>query len=115
MLLTGAVHGDELNGIEIVRRMITGGSLRSLRGTVLAVPVVNIPAFGARSRYLPDRRDLNRLFPGGEGGSVGGRIARALTESVIPYADVVIDFSHGGGESSELATIASDAGRQASS
>ena len=95
LLLTGAVHGDELNGIEIVRRMITGNSLRSLRGTLLAIPVVNIPAFGARSRYLPDRRDLNRLFPGGEGGSVGGRIARALTESVIPRADVVIDLHTG--------------------
>lgn len=95
LLLTGAVHGDELNGIEIVRRMLAGKSLRSLRGTVLAIPVVNTPAFAARSRYLPDRRDLNRLFPGGEGGSVGGRIARALTERVIPVADVVIDLHTG--------------------
>lgn len=95
LLLTGAVHGDELNGIEIVRRMLAGKTLRSLRGTVLAIPVVNTPAFAARSRYLPDRRDLNRLFPGGDAGSVGGRIARALTESVIPYADVVLDFHTG--------------------
>ena len=95
LLLTGAVHGDELNGIEIVRRMLAGKSLRSLRGTILAIPVVNTPAFAVRSRYLPDRRDLNRLFPGGEAGSVGGRIARALTEAVIPKVDVVIDLHTG--------------------
>lgn len=95
LLLTAAIHGDEFNGIEIVRRILRSKSLRSLRGTVLAIPVVNSPAFASRSRYLPDRRDLNRLFPGGEAGSVGGRIARALTEIVIPRADVVIDLHTG--------------------
>ncbi|MBK1833129.1 succinylglutamate desuccinylase/aspartoacylase family protein [Roseibacillus ishigakijimensis] len=95
LLVTAAVHGDELNGVEIIRRLLSSNYLRSLRGTLLAIPVVSGPAFAARSRYLPDRRDLNRLFPGGETGSVGGRIARALTECVIPCADCVIDLHTG--------------------
>ncbi|GHC45643.1 succinylglutamate desuccinylase/aspartoacylase family protein [Roseibacillus persicicus] len=114
LLLTGAVHGDELNGIEIIRRILTNNTLRSLRGTVLAIPVVNVPAFGDRSRYLPDRRDLNRLFPGGEGGSVGGRIARALTESVIPHADVVIDLHTGAVNRPNLPQLRVTRGDQAS-
>jgi predicted deacylase len=95
LLLTAAIHGDELNGVEIIRRLISSKQLRSLRGTLLAMPVVNNPAFAARSRYLPDRRDLNRLFPGGETGSAGSRIARTLSEMVIPAADAVIDLHTG--------------------
>lgn len=95
LLLTAAIHGDELNGVEIVRRLLRSKQLRSLRGTILAVPVVNTPAFASRSRYLPDRRDLNRLFPGGESGSVGGRIAKTLVDIVVSRADVVIDLHTG--------------------
>lgn len=95
LLLTGAIHGNELNGVEVIRRLLGEKVLESLRGTVLAIPVVNTPAFGVRSRYLPDRRDLNRLFPGSESGSVGGRIARALTDKLVSAADAVIDFHTG--------------------
>ena len=64
VFLTGAVHGDELNGVEIIRRLLALKTLRGLRGTLLAVPVVNVHGFIHHSRYLPDRRDLNRNFPG---------------------------------------------------
>ncbi|MDP0491197.1 MAG: succinylglutamate desuccinylase/aspartoacylase family protein [Verrucomicrobiota bacterium JB023] len=95
MALTAAVHGDEVNGVEIIRRILASKALRSLRGTLLALPVVNTPAFAMRSRYLPDRRDLNRLFPGDESGSAGSRIARTLLEQVVARADLLIDFHTG--------------------
>jgi predicted deacylase len=64
LFVCAAIHGDELNGVEIIRRLLKLKSLRSLKGTLLAVPVVNIHGFLDQSRYLPDRRDLNRSFPG---------------------------------------------------
>jgi len=74
LMVCGAIHGDEINGVEIVRRVLINTALRNLRGTLVAVPIVNIFGFVQRSRYLPDRRDLNRCFPGSESGSLGGRI-----------------------------------------
>ncbi len=79
LLLCAALHGDEINGVEVVRRLLSR-KMRSLRGDLIAIPVANLPAFLSRSRYLPDRRDLNRLFPGSAGGSFGARLARILTE-----------------------------------
>ncbi len=64
LFLTAAVHGDELNGIEIIKRVLRLSALKQLRGCVIAVPIVNVFGFINRSRYLPDRRDLNRSFPG---------------------------------------------------
>jgi predicted deacylase len=95
LLLTGCIHGDEINGAEIIRRLLRDRSLTKMRGTLLAVPIVNVPAFLNRSRYLPDRRDLNRLFPGSSSGSLGSRIARIITETLIPRADAVIDLHTG--------------------
>ena len=95
LLVTACVHGDEINGAEIVRRLLKVSSLKRMRGTLLAVPIVNVPAFLNRSRYLPDRRDLNRLFPGSSTGSLGARIARVVSDELIPRCDAVIDLHTG--------------------
>ncbi len=79
LLLCAALHGDEINGVEVVRRLLSR-KMQSLRGDLIAIPVANLPAFLSRSRYLPDRRDLNRLFPGSPNGSFGARLARVLTD-----------------------------------
>ncbi|MCP5535004.1 MAG: succinylglutamate desuccinylase/aspartoacylase family protein [Akkermansiaceae bacterium] len=96
LMVTGCIHGDEINGAEIIRRLINSPSLKkSFKGTLIAVPIVNVPAFSNRSRYLPDRRDLNRLFPGSAKGSLGGRLAHVLTTELLPHCDVVVDFHTG--------------------
>ena len=86
LLVTGAVHGDEINGVEIIRRLLAMPLLRRLRGALITVPVVNIYGFIAHSRYLPDRRDLNRSFPGSETGSLTGRLADQLIDKIVSAA-----------------------------
>lgn len=95
LLITACVHGDEINGTEIIRRLLSSQSLRKLRGTLLTIPIVNFPAFTARTRYLPDRRDLNRIFPGSEKGSQGARLAHAITTKFLPICDAIIDLHTG--------------------
>ena len=95
LLLTAGLHGDELIGIEILRRLLQAKNLRALRGNLVIVPVMCMPAFLARSRYLPDRRDLNRLFPGSSEGSLGSRLAHAFVKEIVPRCTHSIDF-HGG-------------------
>lgn len=95
LLLTSCIHGDEYNGAEIIRRIMRHPALSKLAGTIIAIPIVNRPAFVTRSRYMPDRRDLNRLFPGSATGSLGARLARVLTEDVLPHADFAIDLHTG--------------------
>lgn len=95
LLLLACLHGDEVNGTEILRRVLKLPTLRRLRGTVIAVPIVNVPAFQNRSRYLPDRRDLNRLFPGSPTGSLGARIAHVVSSELLPRADAVLDLHTG--------------------
>jgi predicted deacylase len=95
LLVAAAVHGDETNGTEIVRRLLRDHRLDRIDGTLLAIPIVNRPGFVTRSRYMPDRRDLNRLFPGSLSGSLGSRLARVLMDQVVQRADVVIDFHTG--------------------
>lgn len=90
--LVAAIHGDELNGIEIVRRVILGLAPERIRGTVVCVPVVNRFGFLNHSRYLPDRRDLNRCFPGNPHGSSAARVAAALFREIVLPADFVLDF-----------------------
>ena len=75
LFISAAIHGDEINGVEIIRRLLCNKSLNRLKGTLLAAPVVNPFGFIQHSRYLPDRRDLNRSFPGSAKGSLAGRIA----------------------------------------
>lgn len=95
ILITAAIHGDELNGVEIVRQFLRLPVLRNLSGCVLAIPVVNVFGFINRSRYLPDRRDLNRVFPGSESGSIGARLARLLGTEIISKCDFGIDLHTG--------------------
>ncbi|MBE0364762.1 hypothetical protein PULV_a2525 [Pseudoalteromonas ulvae UL12] len=95
IFLSGAIHGDELNGIEIVRRVIKSKALNSLKGTVIAVPMVNIHGVLNQSRYLPDRRDLNRSFPGSERGSLAGRVANLFLKEIVHKCDYGIDLHTG--------------------
>lgn len=91
-LITGAVHGDELNGTGIIRRLMFGRPPALTRGTLILIPVVNSFGFENHSRYLPDRRDLNRCFPGSMRGSLASRIARYLFDDVIRKCDFCIDL-----------------------
>lgn len=90
--LSGAVHGDELNGVEIVRELVEEIRPQKLAGAVIAVPVVNVFGFTARSRYTPDRRDLNRSFPGSKRGSLAARIAALFMGEVVSRCDFGIDL-----------------------
>jgi hypothetical protein len=73
-MVNATIHGDELNGVEIVRQLINNVDPKKLKGTLIAVPIVNVFGFIHKSRYLPDRRDLNRCFPGSEKGSLASRM-----------------------------------------
>jgi len=95
LCLTAAVHGDELNGIEIVRRILHDLDPGQLSGTVVGLPIVNLHGFRRGSRYLPDRRDLNRYFPGNASGSAASRIARSLFDNVIRHCDALVDIHTG--------------------
>ena len=92
MFVSAAVHGDELNGVEIIRRVLRFTDPASLRGTLLCVPVVNAYGFIGRSRYLPDRRDLNRSFPGSPNGSLAARLANILLAEVIRRSHFGVDL-----------------------
>ncbi|MEZ5844943.1 MAG: succinylglutamate desuccinylase/aspartoacylase family protein [Hyphomicrobiaceae bacterium] len=92
LAVTAAVHGDELNGVEIIRRLARMIRPEGLAGTLMCVPVVNAYGFVVRSRYMPDRRDLNRSFPGSATGSLAARLAHLLLTEVIARADVGIDL-----------------------
>lgn len=95
LLVTAAIHGDELNGVDVIRRLLSARFLERLRGTLIAVPVVNVFGFIYKSRYLPDRRDLNRCFPGSETGSLGARMAWLIKREVLDKADYAIDLHTG--------------------
>ncbi len=95
LFVSAAVHGDEINGIEIIRRLLNSRSLTQLRGTLLAIPVVNSFGFIQRSRYLPDRRDLNRSFPGTAKGSSAGRLAHIFMSQIVSRCDYGIDLHTG--------------------
>lgn len=92
LCVSAAVHGDELNGIEIVRRLVALPQLKRLRGTLLAVPIVNVFGVLYQMRYLPDRRDLNRSFPGSESGSLASRLAWVFDNEVLAHATHAIDL-----------------------
>ena len=92
LLLTAAVHGDELNGIGIIRELLTDPSLVLDAGTLVLVPVINILGYERQTRYLPDRRDLNRSFPGDPDGSLASRIADTIFRELVLRCDALIDF-----------------------
>lgn len=108
LCLTGAVHGDELNGIEIVRRVIHNLDAQKLQGAVIGVPIVNLQGFRRASRYLPDRRDLNRFFPGNPRGSSAARIAHSFFNEVIVHCDALVDLHTGSFHRTNLPQIRAD-------
>jgi hypothetical protein len=95
VFITAALHGDELNGIEIIKRLLRQASLKHLRGCLMAIPIVNVFGFINRSRFLPDGRDLNRSFPGREEGSIAARLANIVVSQIICQADYGIDLHTG--------------------
>ena len=90
--VSAAIHGDEINGVEIVRRLMDLVTPQSLRGTVIMVPIVNVFGFLEQSRYLPDRRDLNRSFPGSSRGSLASRLASLFMKEVVSQSTHGIDL-----------------------
>ncbi len=90
--ITAAVHGDEINGTGAIRRLIQAPPFTLKNGTLILVPVVNIMGFERHSRYMPDRRDLNRCFPGNSHGSLSARLARVIFDQVISRCDCLIDL-----------------------
>lgn len=105
MWLSAAIHGDEICGVEIIRRVLTRIDPRSLRGTIYALPIVNIYGFIDKDRYLPDRRDLNRSFPGSPRGSTAARIAHLMMTQVVARCSVGIDLHTGSGDRFNLPQI----------
>jgi len=81
--LSAAIHGDELNGTEIIRQVLARIRPSDLAGSIIAVPIVNVLGFVGESRYLPDRRDLNRAFPGSKTGSLAARLAHLFMETIV--------------------------------
>jgi len=108
LCLTAAVHGDELNGIEMVRRVMHDLVPEKVSGAVIGVPIVNVQGFRRGSRYLPDRRDLNRYFPGNPNGSAAARIANSFFVNVIKHCDALIDLHTGSFERANLPQIRAD-------
>ncbi|MCH8498420.1 MAG: succinylglutamate desuccinylase/aspartoacylase family protein [Marinobacter sp.] len=108
LCLTAAIHGDELNGIEIVRRVVYDIDPEELSGRVIGVPIVNIQGFERGSRYLPDRRDLNRNFPGSPDGSLAARLAYSLFENIIRHCDMLVDIHTGSLNRTNLPQLRAD-------
>jgi uncharacterized protein len=92
LFVCAALHGDEINGVEIIRRLLRLSALKRLQGTLIAVPIVNVLGFLSQSRYLPDRRDLNRSFPGSAQGSLAGRLARIFLDEIVAKSTHGIDL-----------------------
>ncbi len=95
LFISAAIHGDELNGVEIIRRLHQEKSLSRLRGTLITIPIVNVYGVIEHSRYLPDRRDLNRSFPGSERGSLAGRLANLFMKEIVSNCTHGIDLHTG--------------------
>lgn len=105
IFLSAAIHGDELNGIEIIRRLLHQKSFRLSAGTIIAVPIVNVYGMLNQSRYMPDRRDLNRCFPGSPKGSLAGRLAHLFLTQIVSKCDYGIDLHTGAIHRSNLPQI----------
>jgi len=96
VLFSAGLHGDEINGIEIVRRLIVQKINRPKIGTIICIPVINVFGFLNKTREFPDGRDMNRVFPGSKNGSLASRFAYSLLKEIIPNVDYCIDFHAGG-------------------
>jgi len=108
LFVSAAIHGDELNGVEIIRRLLAHKSVKSLRGTLIAIPIVNMFGLIQHSRYLPDRRDLNRSFPGSPKGPLASRLAHIFMETIVKQCDYGIDIHTGGMNRTNLPQIRAD-------
>ncbi|MBY5162475.1 succinylglutamate desuccinylase/aspartoacylase family protein [Salsipaludibacter albus] len=106
--ISSSIHGDEIGGVEIIRRVNEDLDPRSLAGTVIMVPIVNVHGFLVGDRYLPDRRDLNRSFPGSATGSLASRIAHVFMEEVVARSDVGIDLHTGSDHRTNLPQVRGD-------
>ncbi|MGA9716581.1 MAG: succinylglutamate desuccinylase/aspartoacylase family protein [Aeromicrobium sp.] len=106
--INAAIHGDEAVGVEVVRQVLAGIDPKTLRGTLIAVPIVNVLGFMTGDRYLPDRRDLNRSFPGSARGSLAGRIAHLMMNEVVAKSTVGIDLHTGSDRRTNLPQIRTD-------
>jgi hypothetical protein len=96
VLFSACLHGDEINGTEIVRQIIRKKINKPKRGTIICIPIINIFGFINQTREFPDKRDLNRVFPGSKNGSLASRFAHFLVTEIIPKVDYAIDFHAGG-------------------
>lgn len=105
LLLTAGIHGDEVNGVEIVRQIIAQGINKTEFGTVICIPLVNVFGFLNGTRAFPDGRDLNRVFPGSKSGSLASRFAHHLLNAIIPNVDYVLDFHTGGAQRFNITQI----------
>jgi uncharacterized protein len=108
LCLTAAVHGDELNGIEIVRELLYDLDANRLAGTIVGVPIVNLHGFRQGERYLPDRRDLNRFFPGNPRGSFASRFAYSFFNSIVVHCDYLVDLHTGSFQRANLPQLRAD-------
>lgn len=95
IFISAAIHGDEINGVEVVRRLSKKLNYKNISGTVFLIPVVNVFGFNNKSRYLPDRRDLNRCFPGSKSGSLAGQMASTFMHEVVRHCQYGIDIHTG--------------------
>jgi len=97
VLILGGIHGDEINGVEIVRRTLAEGYFKNIKkGTLIVIPLLNVYGFINFSREVPDGKDVNRSFPGNSSGSLASRVARKLTKGILPLVDFAMDFHTGG-------------------
>lgn len=115
MFVSAAIHGDELNGVEVIRRLLQEKALKRLSGILIAIPVVNVHGLLHHSRYLPDRRDLNRSFPGSDKGSLAARVAHIFMEQIVKQCSHGIDLHTGAIHRSNLPQIRANLQDQATS
>ncbi|MCB1693469.1 MAG: succinylglutamate desuccinylase/aspartoacylase family protein [Pseudomonadales bacterium] len=114
LLISAAIHGDEINGVEIIRRLMRHPAMAQLRGTLVAIPVVNVHGFLNQTRYLPDGRDLNRSFPGSSQGSLAARVADKFVNLILSRCDYAIDLHTGARHRTNLPQIRVDLSNEAS-
>lgn len=105
VFVSAAVHGDEINGVEVCRKLLKKNYLKKIKGTLLVIPIVNVFGFNSAIRYLPDRRDLNRSFPGNKKGSLASRMAHIFMSEVVSKCDYGIDLHTGAIHRSNLPQV----------
>lgn len=105
LFVSAAIHGDEINGCEVIKRLLGRRNLSKIKGTLIAVPIVNVFGFNRNVRYLPDRRDLNRCFPGSDSGSLAGQTAYVFMKEIVSHSTHGIDLHTGAANRTNLPQI----------